>query len=85
MQAVFSIEEQRNIRKTLQEDIRNREEDSLEDWKSGEYNNNKKCVICTDYAFPRSQTSLQKAPGRTRTGDLRITNASLYQLSHGSA
>ena len=24
------------------------------------------------------------APGRTRTGDLRITNALLYQLSHGS-
>ena len=26
----------------------------------------------------------QRAPGRTRTGDLRITNALLYQLSHGS-
>ena len=24
------------------------------------------------------------APGRTRTGDLRITNALLYQLSHRS-
>ena len=26
----------------------------------------------------------KKAPGRIRTGDLRITNALLYQLSHGS-
>lgn len=29
-------------------------------------------------------TSYHTAPGRTRTGDLRITNALLYQLSHGS-
>ena len=29
-------------------------------------------------------TSYHPAPGRTRTGDLRITNALLYQLSHGS-
>ena len=27
---------------------------------------------------------IKKAPGRIRTGDLRITNALLYQLSHGS-
>ena len=27
---------------------------------------------------------IKRAPGRIRTGDLRITNASLYQLSHGS-
>ena len=31
-----------------------------------------------------SQGFHQQAPGRTRTGDLRITNALLYQLSHGS-
>ena len=31
-----------------------------------------------------SQGFHQSAPGRTRTGDLRITNALLYQLSHGS-
>ncbi len=29
-------------------------------------------------------TSYHTAPGRIRTGDLRITNALLYQLSHGS-
>ncbi len=29
-------------------------------------------------------TSFHTAPGRIRTGDLRITNASLYRLSHGS-
>ena len=29
-------------------------------------------------------TSYHTAPGRTRTGDPRITNALLYQLSHGS-
>ena len=28
--------------------------------------------------------AIKKAPGRTRTGDLRITNALLYQLSHRS-
>ena len=27
---------------------------------------------------------IKKAPSRIRTGDLRITNALLYQLSHGS-
>ncbi len=32
----------------------------------------------------RVKTGMKKAPGRIRTGDLRITNASLYQLSHGS-
>ena len=31
-----------------------------------------------------SQGVLPSAPGRIRTGDLRITNALLYQLSHGS-
>lgn len=29
-----------------------------------------------------SQGFHQQAPGRTRTGDLRITNALLYQLSY---
>ena len=33
---------------------------------------------------PYNPDENKKAPSRTRTGDLRITNASLYQLSHGS-
>ena len=28
--------------------------------------------------------AIKKAPGRIRTGDLRITNAALYQLSYRS-
>ena len=36
----------------------------------------------TDVLIPHARNRLERADTRTRTGDLRITNALLYQLSH---
>ena len=44
-----------------------------------------KCVNPDVYALFRFlKTLILKAPGRTRTGDPRITNALRYQLRYGS-
>ena len=60
---------------------------SLFDLRRAEYGNRTRLPglgspCTTDVLIPHARNRLERADTRTRTGDLRITNALLYQLSH---